>query len=284
MKNFKLIFFLILSSMSCSVINAQVIDGNKLSDKQIKLICKELANQHDRAMYKCYVDLPAICNPISNPVQMRTELFPKVYERSKFIVNNNLQSNSFEEVKLNNRELFHCEDGAFSLHLKGLARREYSPALYSALDELQTNFDRTSESYAFAGIVETFLNNRLGLMRDIPEKMILAGSAYTLSNSFTYWESEIANWELKVGQLTGARSGMNIFKVKGKSIAVADLKGAVTGLVRGAMAGAVGGTMTIPGVGTVVGGAACALTGLIGGAIIGSALNVLDQLFSSIFD
>jgi hypothetical protein len=132
--------------------------------------------------------------------------------------------------------------------------------------------------------IESFVDSKFPLLANNIEKFILAGAAYIGVDSYTYWDAQVDNWSLLIAQSGSAPGGMNLLKSDPKSIAVADLGGAVGGLVKGAYLGLTVGTMLIPGIGTVTGGAACALTGLIGGAIGSSAVAGVKYLIARIFD
>ena len=273
MKKFSLLLpvFLIIASITGSV-SAQHI--NALSDRQIKDFARALSTQHSIALAGVYSQLGSICIP-------REQIDQKIDIKTRAFVTGNLQSTVYDAINFNGTKM--AEGVLISDHLRTL-RYQFSPALYSALDQLQQFLYNAISVNSFTVNIESFVDSKLPLMANNIEKLILAGAAYMGSDSYTYWDAQIDNWSLVIAQSMGTPAGLNLFKADPKSIAAQDLGGAVTGLARGAYLGLTVGTMAIPGVGTVAGGAACALTGLIGGAILSSAGAGVKYLISKLFD
>jgi len=273
MKKFSLLLFGMFLIVSITgKVSAQHING--LSDRQIKDLTRALSTQHSIALAGVYNQLGTICIP-------REQIDQKIDIKTRTFVTGNLQSTVYDAINFSGTKM--AEGVSISDHLRSL-RYPFSPNLYNALDQLQQSLNAAINVNSFSVNIESFVDSKFPLLANNVEKFILAGAAYIGVDSYTYWDAEIDNWSLVIAQSMGGSAGFNMFKADPKSIATSDLAGAVTGLAKGAYIGLTAGTMTVPGIGTVAGGAACALTGLIGGAILSSASAGVKYLISRLFD
>lgn len=134
---------------------------------------------------------------------------------------------------------------------------------WSRCDTVRTKAGATALANAF----KTWANTNL----QSTEKLIAIGTADVFESSFHYWDDNIDKWNSLLSNNTG---GDNSQQMKA-SISAAD----AAGWTWGAIVGATGGSIIIPGVGTFVGWAA----GGLAGAFNGSALAAINNFFTHLF-
>jgi hypothetical protein len=251
---------------------AQKIDA--LSERQIKDFCRSLAAQHSSALATIYTDLGGICSP-------REQIDQKIDTKAANFVKGNLQSTVYDNIDFSGTKMPIGQ--VVSEYLRSM-RYPFSEVLYTALDEIEQFVSSETTLNAFSVNIESYLDNKFAQLTNNVEKLILAGAAFIAVDSYNYWKTHIDDWSIAIAETNRQPAGFNLLKTDPSTIAKTDLGGAVTGLVRGAYAGLTVGSMAIPGIGTVAGGAVCCLTGMIGGAILSSANAGIKCLISRLFD
>jgi hypothetical protein len=153
-----------------------------------------------------------------------------------------------------------------------------SNTLKAAFDEftvLLLDTTKNDEYVKYDSMIEKYIP----LLPTEVEKKAFVSAVSVGKNSVKYWDENYSKWEILINNL----SGRGVYAGKaisgpGKDILYADAVGAGTGAVRGAIVGASGGTIILPGIGTVSGGAVCGLVGMLGGGIVGSASEAAHSL------
>lgn len=84
-------------------------------------------------------------------------------------------------------------------------------------------------------------------------------------NSIIYWRDNYSKWQSFFGRATA------LLAKPGKDIGIADISGIVTGAIGGCAWGAAGGTIVLPGAGTVAGCAGVGAIAALGGGLGNSA-------------
>ncbi len=159
-----------------------------------------------------------------------------------------------------------------------------APDLSASVNDLETFFRNDANPLVFQKY-DSIIQVKVPEISSQTDKASFVGCASVIKNSYQYWYENHPKWEALIEQLYGASDRSNRIKRKSineilKDMAWADGSGALVGLIRGAIIGASGGTVIIPGIGTVVGAAAGGLAGgFVGGAVGsgGAAINGFIQ-------
>lgn len=130
----------------------------------------------------------------------------------------------------------------------------------SALNAFET-LCRNDSANVNLSMYDSIMAAKVPTINDEIEKMAFISGVSTGRSSTIYWEANKSKWDSLANDLGGGNGFASLACCSGKDIVYADIAGGVGGLVRGALVGAAGGTVVVPGVGTVTGAAA----GRIGG-------------------
>ncbi len=257
-----------------------VNEAKKMTDEEIIEIYSNVGEFHDNALDFIYNELYTLNKNKGNSLLESdldltlTQLNGKVYQYIK---------DSFYVTGLDFTPLYHYDTVTTPTYtIDNVLQRNLnytsSPTLKTAFDEFRTFVLDTTKNENFPKY-DFLIQKYVPLLQSEIEKKAFVASVSVGKNSIQYWDTSYNKWQTLVNDLTGkpnyagkAPSG------PGKDILYADIAGAGTGAVRGAIVGATGGTMIIPGVGTVAGGAACGLVGMLGGAAVGSAGEAVHSL------
>ncbi|MFL5772383.1 MAG: hypothetical protein ACJ75F_04445 [Flavisolibacter sp.] len=172
-----------------------------------------------------------------------------------------------------------------------------SPEILNAFNELNSLMDDDSRCFnksEYDRIVQDNIQN----LQSFNEKVLLVCGFNIAYNSIQYWNENLVKWQaffsysLTRKPTIPPKSPRPInqysiqafrFTSPGRNIAKADVSGIVWGGTAGCITGAIGGSVTLPGVGTLTGcagmGAAGAVTAGIGGSLKAAVNALLDWLF-----
>jgi len=145
--------------------------------------------------------------------------------------------------------------------------------LINSLDQLVNDDSRNKNKTE----VDNLIKNGIGRLTNYSEKVSLVNSVNTAYSSVSYWSSNYDKWSAFFPK---GSSEMQARENPGKKIGKADIVGIITGGVGGCAYGAIGGTVVVPGVGTLAG---CAALGA-GGAITGGLGNSAKAAVESFID
>lgn len=153
-----------------------------------------------------------------------------------------------------------------------------NPNLKIALNEVQSLVSGYSDTGSMRTMANYLLAARLPGLTSQTDKIALMAAVEVGFQSLIYWNQNFSTWQAYVG---GSQSlvTMNSFSVSSedpgyssiaKDMVYSDVIGAAKGAVTGGLIGAAGGSMVVPGIGTVAGGAGCAMVGMGVGSLTAS--------------
>jgi hypothetical protein len=149
---------------------------------------------------------------------------------------------------------------------------EYSINFKSCISILEKTIDE-NESFSKAQF-ETLLNQNIGTLNSELEKIILVATYSTAYHSLSYWNDQNHG-----GAWARYFSNNNDYVIpvgKAKDVGKADIAGILTGGAGGLAWGAAGGTVVLPGAGTIAGAAGCGAIGALGGGLGNSAKKAVE--------
>jgi len=147
-----------------------------------------------------------------------------------------------------------------------------STAFKNAVAQLNTLVHDDANCYTQANY-DGIVNSNIALISDKDEKVYLVAMCSIGYNSMIYWRDNYTKWQAFFGTATPLAS-------PARDIAVADMTGIVTGAVGGCAWGALGGTVVLPGAGTVAGCAGVGAISALGGGLGNSAKKAVESFFS----
>lgn len=147
----------------------------------------------------------------------------------------------------------------------------------TAIAQLNTLMHDENKCYTKANY-DAIVNNNIALLPNNNEKMYLVSMCSVGYNSIIYWKDNYSKWQTFFGVTT-----IQLVNPK-KDIAIADVSGIITGAVGGCAWGAIGGTIALPGAGTVAGCAGVGAISALGGGLGNSAKKAVESFVSWLFD
>ena len=111
--------------------------------------------------------------------------------------------------------------------------------------------------------------------------MIEVGNQYAQSFFANSWNTVYSDIQAEIASATNGRTQTGPCTISWKGVWLAGVVGGVYGGVKGAIVGAGGGTVALPGVGTVTGGVAGGVFGFAGGFVGGCGFAVVEQLMAN---
>lgn len=154
---------------------------------------------------------------------------------------------------------------------------KYSAELLAALEALDAQMESGSE--LSEDNYRNLAAKQMPLIRNYFERVYWVMAVSTAYFSLKYWGSNMVYW---VNFLNGGGSATQRTH-PGKEIAKADVTGVIVGGAGGAIYGAIGGTATFPGVGTIVGAAGGGAAGAVVGGVTGSAKAAVSAFVGWVF-
>lgn len=169
-------------------------------------------------------------------------------------------------------------------HIERVNKTQVSQSLKDAFAQFELIFKNTSIQHDYTKY-DLLVEKLVPTLSNDLDKMTFISTVSVGKYTLQYWSENSSKWQ-SFATLIAPKGKNNIATLRrnGSGIAYADVAGAATGAVRGAMVGLAGGTMTIPGLGTAVGGAGGVMVGMIGGAIGGSAAEAMHDFIKWAID
>lgn len=168
------------------------------------------------------------------------------------------------------------ETATFISHYTDIYNEPISSDLSSAINDFETLF-RNDISPLSSGKYDSIILVRTPGISNQNVKASFVGCASVIKNSYQYWSENHEKWEDLIDYFYGSSDSDRTFRIQRRSLASilkdmvwADGSGALVGLINGARIGAIGGTVVIPGIGTVTGAACGGLAGGFVGGVVGS--------------
>jgi len=186
-----------------------------------------------------------------------------------------LKASGIDFVPLYNYDTTCTLMDAFDMHLYNQTSYFSSQALKNAFASLYSLIFDDTRNRSFLSY-DSLITKFVPQLTITLEKQIFIATVSVGKNSIQYWDANFDKWQRLLAQpvietLRGTSSWQ-------KDIVYADCYGAASGAVRGAVVGFTGGTIALPGIGTVAGTAACGLVGMVGGAVTGSAMEGIHSI------
>jgi|GEM_PF-2307860 hypothetical protein len=156
--------------------------------------------------------------------------------------------------------------------------QELSENFYAAINELNKLVDNDAEKSEYDKLLEA----KIGGLQTDEEKMKFASAVSIAHSTMQYWKENYNEWKAFF-QETKQTSSSTVARAAaaedgGKKVGKADIAGIITGGVGGCAYGAIGGTVVVPGVGTLAGCAALGSAGAITGGLGNSAKAAVESL------
>lgn len=160
------------------------------------------------------------------------------------------------------------------------AEWEYSTSFKNCITLLERTID---ENNTYTQVqFETLLKQNISTLSSEIEKVILVATYSTAYHSLLYWnnQNEGGAW----GKYFTNDNDYLMPIGKAKDAGKADIAGIITGGAGGIAWGAAGGTVVLPGAGTIAGAAGCGAIGALGGGLGNSAKRAVEDFISWLTD
>lgn len=149
----------------------------------------------------------------------------------------------------------------------------FSVKFKTAVSQINTLVHDVSKCYVKANY-DSIVNNNINLLVNNNEKVYIVSMCSVGYNSSIYWRDNYTKWQIFFGTPTV------LYANPGRDIGIADISGIITGGVGGCAWGAAGGTVVLPGAGTVAGCAGVGVIGALGGGLGGSAKKAVESFIT----
>jgi hypothetical protein len=143
----------------------------------------------------------------------------------------------------------------------------------TAISQLNTLVHDETKCYTKTNY-DAIVNNNIALLPNNNEKVYLVSMCNVGYNSIIYWRDNYSKWQSFFGAPTPMLAN------PGKDIGIADVSGIITGAIGGCAWGAAGGTIALPGAGTVAGCAGVGAISALGGGLGNSAKKAVESFIN----
>lgn len=258
------------------------------SDEQIKNIYMQIGSLHNKGLDYCLAGLRREFGEFytgGRTEDERQRILKKLQELSLDFTSMQLQV----DVKFVSSWLkrladlnYRDEDGISGTLRNSQTGLKISPLFYEALNKIEMLLS-SDESMNNKVLFDQIVNDYIGRLTSFEEKSQLVASVSTAWWSSAYWHERGEEWasffagHSVSSELTQAR------RFPWNQVASADVSGVVTGGSAGCAWGAVGGTVFVPGAGTVAGCAGVGAVMALGGGLGGSVKKTVEEFFNWLF-
>lgn len=166
---------------------------------------------------------------------------------------------------------------SFATHFNLVTQNSLSGQLTTAINEFEIFWRDDSKNQQYSSY-DSLILVKVPLLDNEVDKMAFISAVSTGKSSMQYWEVNKTKWDILIRDLGGNGNFSSYVPGPKKGIIYSDIIGGMSGLIRGAYVGYVGGTIVVPGIGTVTGAAACGLVGAAIGGVGGSAADAAHSL------
>jgi len=272
---------------SSSLITSSSVSNLSASDQYIVDIFSSVGAIHNKALDYVYNQLDSLTNDPNFdtvPLKQLNEIIFDYLQDSLQVSGLPLTGLYFSDTAIKNQG-FSSTPISTNVELwTGTQLTSKMKNALAAFESIMWNDSINEQYYKYDSLINAIVPT-LGNNQD---KATFTATVSVGKMSRQYWDINEAKWDSLANLLESRYYGSSKISSKvssaGKDILYADCAGAVTGAVRGAFVGAAGGTMTVPGVGTVAGAACCGLVGMAGGAIGGSAAEAIHSTIKWLLD
>jgi hypothetical protein len=281
LKLFSVSLLLVIYSTGCNKTKNEKIITKK-SDKDLIKLYSNVGKMHNRGLDHLYTVFKKIAD--SRQSQRTTDDsidLLLVNEAAANYFKNSIGCSGCSEL---NMVPYYFNDTAFR-DRSGLFQNSTVVSHYNGVNETPLNSDlagallildstlRNDLRPTYYEKYDSLIEVKVPTISNETDKAAFITCASVMKNSYQYWNKNSDKWDSLEAQLTGWHKNGQANKSIGdiiKELVWMDGSGALTGLIRGLIIGAGGGSVTIPGIGTVVGAACGGLAGGFVGGVVGS--------------
>ncbi|GAA4320682.1 hypothetical protein GCM10023184_05970 [Flaviaesturariibacter amylovorans] len=258
----------------------------QLSDDQIIKVTEPVGFLHNQGLDYIYEQLRSSYGevfPPTKPKEGRPKLYSILDGATLSFAKSTFNSDELDHSRFINGDMTgliatHAEVPLADLFKVADPEHKLSGEFYeavTALDGLMQDVDRNQMRCAYDELVK----EKIGTLKSYDEKLAWGSAVSIAYHSLAYWEKNRDKWQ----NFFGSGSKTATARKPAKDIAKADVAGIVTGGISGCAYGAVGGTVTMPGIGTVAGCAGGAAVGAVAGGLGSSAKKAAEAFVDWLF-